>query len=106
MEKEIIFTIIIGLTISLIAGCAPVMVSKSDPAIQIVSNPNFEVQFEPLNQGLKSFVAFRLTVTNKTDNQLQIDWNKTRYIYNGHQRFSSRKQCSKMKSIIDTKNGQ
>ena len=86
MEKEIIFTIIIGLTISLIAGCAPVMVSKSEPAIQIVSNPNFEVQFEPLKQGFNSFVAFRLTVTNKTNNQLQIDWNKTQYLYNGRQR--------------------
>jgi len=86
MEKEIIFTIIIGLTISLIAGCAPVMVSKSEPAIQIVSNPNFEVQFEPLKQGFNSFVAFRLTVKNKTNNQLEIDWNKTRYLYSGRQR--------------------
>ena len=86
MEKEIIFTIIIGLMISLITGCAPVMVSKSDPAVQSSTNPYFDVQFEPLKQGFKSFVAFRLTVTNKTNNQLQIDWNKTRYIYNGSQR--------------------
>lgn len=86
MIKEIIFAIVIGLTISIGAGCAPAMVSKSDPAVQITTNPYFDVQFEPLNQGLRSFVAFRLTVTNKAKNQLQIDWNKTRYLFNGRQR--------------------
>ena len=85
MKKEIIFAVVIGLTISMGAGCAPVMVSTSDPAIQIATNPNYEVQFEPLKQGLRSFVVFRLTVTNRTKTQLQIDWNKTRYLFNGKQ---------------------
>lgn len=83
MEKEIIFAVVIGFTISMGAGCAPVLVSVSDPAIQTATNPYFEVQFEPLKQGLPSFVVFRLTVTNKTKNQLQIDWNTTRYLFNG-----------------------
>jgi hypothetical protein len=86
MKKEIIFLVVIGLTIGIGAGCAPNMVSTSDPAIQFVTNPNYEIQFEPLKQGLRSFVAFRLTVTNKTKNQLRIDWNKTRYLFNGRQR--------------------
>ena len=86
MEKEIIFTVVIGFTISMGAGCASVMVSKSDPAIQVATNPYYEVKLEPMKQGLRSFVAFRLTVTNKTKNQLQIDWNKTRYLFNGRQR--------------------
>ena len=32
------------------------------------------------------FVMFRLTVNNKTHNTLAIDWNKSRYIYNGYTR--------------------
>ena len=83
MEREIIFAVVIGLAISICAGCAPVLVSVSDPAIQIATNPYYEVQIEPLKQGFRSFVVFRLTVTNKTKTQLQIDWNKTRYLFNG-----------------------
>ena len=83
MEQEIIFAVVVGFTISMCAGCAPVMVSVSDPAIQSAANPYFEVQFEPLKQGNRSFVVFRLTVTNKTKTQLRIDWNKTRYLFNG-----------------------
>jgi len=30
--------------------------------------------------------VFRLTVTNRTDKNLEIDWNKTRYVYNGSSR--------------------
>lgn len=64
-------------------GCAPVMVSVSDPAIQTASNLYYEAQLEPLKQGIRSFVVFRLTVANKTETELQIDWNKTRYLFNG-----------------------
>ncbi len=39
--------------------------------------------FKPLKQGLRSFVVFRLTITNKTGAALQVDWNKTRYLFNG-----------------------
>ncbi|MHC4324004.1 MAG: hypothetical protein ACYSUX_07005 [Planctomycetota bacterium] len=83
MVKEIISTIVIGLMIAIAVGCAPVTVSMSDPAIQIAANPYYEAQFEPMKQGFRSFVVFRLTVKNKTKTQLQIDWNKTRYLFNG-----------------------
>jgi len=64
-------------------GCAPVMVSVSDPAIQVATNSYYEAQLEPLKQGLRSFVVFRLAVTNKTETELQIDWNQTHYLFNG-----------------------
>lgn len=83
MEREIILTVVIGFAISVGNGCAPVTVSVSDPAIQVAANSYYEAQFEPLKQGYRSFVAFRLTVTNKTGKELQIDWNKTRYLFNG-----------------------
>ena len=83
MGRTTIFAIATGFTISMSIGCAPVMVSMSDPAIKTASNPYYETQLEPLKQGLRSFVVFRLTVTNKTETELQIDWNKTRYLFNG-----------------------
>ena len=52
MEIEIICEVVIGLMISIGAGCAPVMVSVSDPAIQFAANSYFEVQFGPL-KGLR-----------------------------------------------------
>ncbi len=83
MAKRVTFTIAVGFIVSMSIGCAPIMVSVSDPAIQTASNPCYEAQFEPLKQGGRSFVVFRLTVTNRTETELQIDWNTTRYLFDG-----------------------
>jgi hypothetical protein len=80
-------TILIGVIASALttaSGCAPTIVSVSEPPIQISINPHFHAQFEPLDQGQDSFVAFRLTVTNETTEPLEIDWNQTRYLFNGN----------------------
>jgi len=63
-------------------GCAPTIVQVSTPAIQTAENPYYEIQFEPLNRETKVFVSFRLTIINRTDRNLEIDWNKTHYIHN------------------------
>ena len=83
MRRETFLAISIGLIITVGNGCAPVMVSVSDPTIQTATNSYFEAKYKPLKQGLRSYIAFELTVTNKTDAELQIDWNETRYLYNG-----------------------
>jgi len=64
-------------------GCAVKKVWISNPAIQAAFNPYYEAQLKPLTGDYKYFVSFRLTITSKTDKDLKIDWNKTRYIYNG-----------------------
>jgi hypothetical protein len=83
MRKRTFLAILIGVVFSIFTGCAPVMVSVSNPSVRTATNPYYEVKFEPLKQGLRSFVVFELTVTNKTDVELEIDWNQTRYLYNG-----------------------
>ena len=83
MRKRTFLTILIGCVFSICTGCAPVMVSVSDPPLRTVTNSYYDVKFEPLKQDLRSFVVFELTVTNKTNAELQIDWNQTRYLYNG-----------------------
>jgi hypothetical protein len=76
-----------GLTAALIllvsAGCAPSKVWTSQPAVQTRENPFYRASLTPLNEGGSAFVAFALKIENKTDNGLEIDWNKTRYLRNG-----------------------
>jgi hypothetical protein len=78
------FIISLGLMFFLAGGCVPTMVSVSTPDIRNVENDYFSAQLEPLPQGKNYFDRFRLAVTNKTSRDLEIDWNQTRYLYNGH----------------------
>ena len=64
-------------------GCAPTLVASSTPQIRAAENSFCSVQFEPLKNGNNFFAGFRLEITNKTRKDLEIDWNKTRYLLNG-----------------------
>lgn len=81
--KKKVFTLMFGLGLILGAGCAPSLVSISIPEIQTIENSHYIAKFEPLSEGKNYFDSFRLTVINKTPKDLEIDWNKTRYLYNG-----------------------
>lgn len=64
------------------AGCAPTRVWTSRPAAYTAANQYYEAEFEPLKNGNNYFNSFRLTITNKTERDFTIDWNKTLYLYN------------------------
>lgn len=78
---------IITLLVLLLTWCAPTKkIWTSDPAFQSADNSYFKARIEPIKRDSKDrnfFVLFRLTIINKTDKNLEIDWNKTRYILNG-----------------------
>jgi len=80
---RITLIVIIGLALTMGAGCATSKIWISSPAAQTAGNPYYEAKIEPLKSVNKFFVSFRLVVTNRTDKNLEVDWNKTRYIYNG-----------------------
>ena len=80
---RITLIVIIGLALTMGAGCATSKTWISNPAAQTAGNPYYEAKIEPLKSANKFFVSFRLVVTNRTDKNLDVDWNKTRYIYNG-----------------------
>ena len=80
---NIVFIFMFGFTLTIATGCAPTLVSVSTPEIQSVENVYFSAQFEPSSEGKNFFDRFRLKVVNKTQKDLEIDWNKTRYLYNG-----------------------
>jgi len=72
----------IGLALTISTGCAQAKVWISSPEIQTAGNPYYEARLEPVTGKNSFFVSFHLTVTNKSDNNLKINWNKTRYIQN------------------------
>ena len=78
--------VMIGFALTTGTGCVQSEVWVSSPVVQATGNQYYEAQLEPLTNGHKFFVSFRLTVTNKTGKNLEIDWNKTVYIHNGRTR--------------------
>jgi len=81
-EKKV-FILIAGLAVMLLAGCAPTLVSISTPEFQSAENSYYTARFEPLKEGKNFFDGFLLKVINKTPKDLEIDWNNTRYLFNG-----------------------
>jgi phospholipid-binding lipoprotein MlaA len=62
----------------------PVAVYSSQPEIQKVSNDYFTAEFEPqLKEGQGFFSAFRFVLTNKTNQELSLDWENSYYLFNG-----------------------
>jgi len=55
----------------------------SDPTFHEVDNQMVNVKFEPQKGAFPYFAFFRLTITNKSDVDLIIDWNATQYLFNG-----------------------
>lgn len=55
---------------------------KSEPEHQRLSNDYVDIELSPVcdQEGCQ---AFQLTVSNKTDHVIEIDWNKTTYMTNG-----------------------
>jgi hypothetical protein len=81
--KKIVLFFMVGYLLTVGTGCAPTLVAGSTPQIQAADNSYYTVRFEPLKDGNNFFSWFRLEITNKTGKDLEIDWNKTRYLYNG-----------------------
>jgi hypothetical protein len=81
--KKMILILMVGCMLMVGTGCAPTLVASSAPKIQAADNVYYNVRFEPLKDGFNFFAGFRLEVSNKTRKDLEIDWNKTRYLYNG-----------------------
>jgi hypothetical protein len=67
----------------LLFGCVTPTAWVADPKVQTIRNPSYVVAFEPLKEEAAFFVYFNLSVSNRTDKDLMIDWNKTRYLRDG-----------------------
>jgi hypothetical protein len=54
----------------------------STPELQMAENEYYKATITPLKDENKFYVSFRLDVVNKYSEDLEIDWNKTKYILN------------------------
>lgn len=77
--------IIVTVLLAMMLGCAKPSVQEwhSIPSSQRVSNQFFEATITPVKENAAYFVGFRLTVENKTNAAMAIDWNATRYRQQG-----------------------
>ena len=69
-------------TVFILHGCSSAKVWTSTPPIQSADNQYFATQFEPIRVNGDFINGFRLTVTNKSSQSLDIDWNATIYLLN------------------------
>ena len=53
------------------------------PAFDAADHQGVQVRFEPVRADGSFFASFLLTVANTGDSDLTIDWNATRYLFNG-----------------------
>jgi hypothetical protein len=84
MSKQSLQGIIVVCLVFSLAACAGVKVYTSNPEVQRVSNDYFTAQIEPqLKPGQNFFATFRFDLTNKTDKDLNIDWENSYYLLNG-----------------------
>jgi len=79
-----------GVSVCKLLSYFPNKIWASIPEVQIFQNKYYKAQLEALKRDQKGeynfFVLFRLTLYNQTDKMLEIDWIKTRYIYNDYMR--------------------
>jgi phospholipid-binding lipoprotein MlaA len=63
------------------AKVTPVVVYSSNPEVQRASNDYFVAELKPqLKEGQGFFTTFRLVLTNKTKQELNLDWENTFYL--------------------------
>ena len=65
-------------------GCATTKKEwVSNPVSRTAENDTFNAELQPGKEGKRTFVSFRLILSNKTNDPMKIDWNQTRYLLNG-----------------------
>jgi hypothetical protein len=69
-------------------GCSGVqtlsnVVWTAQPESREVDNPLFLAEFEPQKREYPYYASFLLTLTNKSDADLIVDWNASRYLIDG-----------------------
>ena len=84
MTRNLLIAAVV-LTTFVLAACQAQRIWISSPDHQILNSRSYDVVLEPLKRETDFFNWFRLTVTNKTALDMEIDWNRTRYIHNGRE---------------------
>ncbi len=80
---RIVRTLILFFIVFIGVGCTSVKYfHTSTPVLKTIEDPFFTASIELIKNDSNFFSLFKLTIDNKTDSDLEIDWNKTRYYHN------------------------
>ena len=81
MKRTLQISVLVALSIFLVQ-CGPKFVWKSNPNMQQASNEYFDATISPIFtfDGYKGFILY---IHNKTPKNLELDWDKTFYLYRG-----------------------
>ena len=63
------------------SSCAPTRIWTSVPGSAVARNEQFTVRFTPSRTGTTAFNRFELEIANTGSRPLEVDWIKTRYLY-------------------------
>jgi hypothetical protein len=68
-----------------LAGCALALTWKSNPETQKITNDSYEVLLSPTRVWTEwnCYDSFALGISNKTDKNIEVVWDKTLFICNG-----------------------
>jgi hypothetical protein len=84
MKRWMISVSVVLLFLASACATTPVPVGeRATPAMQTLENASYRIVFEPQKTGGNFFRIFALTVQNKGAGDIEIDWNRTRYLYEG-----------------------
>jgi hypothetical protein len=76
--------LLLTVLVALISGCVTTRYAwNSDPTYRSIDNEYFTAEISPAFCDSRGCKAFRLTVKNKTNTNLELNWNKTLYIVDG-----------------------
>ncbi len=82
MLRKLIIITVIGLLL-LCPACSKKITWISTPASQTINSKSYDARFEPVKKDADFFNWFSLTVVNKSEKEMEIDWNRTKYLYKG-----------------------
>ncbi len=82
MLRNLFFTTLFC-TCCLCLACTPQRIWLSTPQVQTMQSMSYTARLEPLKEGTDFFNWFRLTIVNKSEHNLEIDWNRSKYTFKG-----------------------
>jgi hypothetical protein len=83
VQSRLLHSTLVALVTLTVLACGTTRhIWKSEPEQQRFSNDYVDVELSPVCDQ-KGCQAFQLSVSNKTDHVIEIDWEKTTYITNG-----------------------
>lgn len=84
MKRWVASVSVVFLLLAVACATTPTAVGeRAEPAVQTLENPSYRIAFQPQKQGGDFYRTFALTLENRSAEDIEVDWNRTRYLYEG-----------------------